>query len=102
MKNSPVCEAAFALALGRVVTCTVRPSDSSDTGAISDTSGAAIPGARVSVTNESTGIKSETVSNTSGNYSVLFLSPGNYRVDVQKDSSRSVRRTGISCKWRRP
>src|SRR5437868_684452 len=59
------------------------------TGAITDSSGAAVPEAKISVTNESTGARSETTSNAAGNYSVLFLQPGSYRVDIQKQSFRA-------------
>src|SRR5262249_23642147 len=65
------------------------------TGTITDSSGAAVPEATISVTNESTGARSETSSNAAGNYSVLFLQPGSYRVEIQKPSFRAVSRTGM-------
>jgi hypothetical protein len=65
------------------------------TGLVTDTSGAAVPGARITVTNEATGIRSETISNDSGIYSVQLLPPGNYRIDVARESLRSISRSGI-------
>lgn len=65
------------------------------TGAVTDASGAVIPGAAVTVTNEQTGIASETVSNHSGDYTVPFLQPGTYRLQAQKQGFRSFTRAGI-------
>jgi hypothetical protein len=65
------------------------------TGTITDTSGSIVPSAVVTVTSESTGVKSEAVSNANGNYTVLFLAPGAYRISVEKESFRRVDRPGI-------
>ena len=55
------------------------------TGVVKDSSGGAVPGATVKVTNEATGVSLETVSNEQGLYRVPALVPGRYRVDVSLD-----------------
>ena len=49
-------------------------------GTITDTSGALIPGAEVTATNEATGVVSTALSNESGIYRYPSLQPGNYDV----------------------
>src|SRR5579863_7412926 len=53
------------------------------TGLISDPANAAIPDAKVTITSEQTGTKHDSVSNGTGEYTVPFLEPGDYDVDVQ-------------------
>jgi hypothetical protein len=65
------------------------------TGTIIDNSGAVVPGARVSITNEATGISSEVTSNAAGHYTVPFLRPGRYRIEVQQEGFRTVSRAGV-------
>src|SRR5581483_2320149 len=65
------------------------------TGSITDASGAVIPGAQITVTNEGTGIKREAKSNELGFYTVPLLPPGNYRVTVQREGFRPIMRSGI-------
>jgi hypothetical protein len=54
-------------------------------GTVHDSSGAVVPGAVVTLTNEDTGFKQTTKSNSTGNYSIVNISPGNYLVSVYKD-----------------
>ena len=49
-------------------------------GTVNDSSGAAVPGATVVVTNQETGVSSETVTGEAGFYRVSALSPGKYKV----------------------
>jgi hypothetical protein len=51
-------------------------------GAVTDQSGSAVPGAKIEVFNPETGVKIETVSNTSGLYTVPGLNYGRYTVTV--------------------
>jgi hypothetical protein len=72
--------AAFALTL-----CAVGLSQStagSIDGILTDQSGAALPNATVTVTNESTGAVRVVVTNAAGVYSLPNLSPGNYRAVI--------------------
>ncbi len=52
-------------------------------GAITDATGSMIAGARITVTETSTGSRTETVSDNSGHYNVPFLLPGDYDVSVK-------------------
>lgn len=49
-------------------------------GQVTDPSGAVIPDAQITVTNQETGVKSTTVSNAGGQYAIPFLIPGKYSI----------------------
>lgn len=51
-------------------------------GAVSDESGARVPGAKIVASNATTGEKRETVSAANGQYVLPFLPPGEYRIEV--------------------
>ena len=53
------------------------------TGTITDTSGAVIANAKITITNEGTSVESHAVSSSVGTYSVKGLNPGKYRVKVE-------------------
>ncbi len=65
-------------------------------GTVSDPSGAAIPGARVIITNSQTKISTSFETDAAGNYVVPYLIPGVYEVSVEKQGFRRVTRTGIT------
>jgi hypothetical protein len=58
-------------------------------GTITDTQGAVIPGAGVSVANIATGVVSTTTTNNSGYYEVQALPIGAYKVTVEKNGFKS-------------
>jgi hypothetical protein len=64
------------------------------TGVVTDASGAAIPDARVTITDEQTGVKTVVGSNSAGNYSTPPLILGRYRVDIEKQGFKVFSRTG--------
>lgn len=55
-------------------------------GTVLDKSGAAVVGAKVTVTNEATGVSRDTLTSGSGFYSIPGLPPGTYKVDVEAAS----------------
>ncbi|MBL8214054.1 MAG: carboxypeptidase regulatory-like domain-containing protein, partial [Bryobacterales bacterium] len=55
------------------------------TGAITDATGAAIPGVQLAVINTATNARRETQTNDAGLYRFPFLPPGIYRVEATKD-----------------
>ena len=57
-------------------------------GTVSDSSGAAVPGAGVTITNVGTNTLIETVSNRVGRFSEVGLPVGNYRIAVKKTGFR--------------
>ena len=76
--------AALALALpfaspaiAQVVTATL-------TGAVTDSSGAMVPEAKVTAIETSTGVSRTTITSADGVYTMPFLAPGIYRVEIQK------------------
>jgi len=74
--------AALLLLVG---TAAAQVSTSRITGTVADESGAVIPGAKVIVSNEATGVKYESTTTDSGNYSFDSLVVGQYTVTVEKD-----------------
>ena len=65
------------------------------TGVVSDTSGAAVPGVRVTASNEATGLIRTASSNLLGDYVIPLLPPGVYRVTVLASGFRPLSRTGV-------
>jgi hypothetical protein len=70
------------------ITATIR-------GTVTDTSGAVVPGASVTVTNENTGFSRSTVTNDVGSYSFVELPHGTYTIDVSLSGFKSAVRKGI-------
>jgi hypothetical protein len=59
-------------------------------GTVMDTSGAVIPGAQVTITDVSTGVRSKTVTSSAGTFTVVGLIPGNYSVVVEAKGFKSA------------
>ena len=66
------------------------------TGAVRDSSGAVVPGAKITITNPTTNVNISAVSNDQGEYTVPSLSPGTYSVRVEKTGFRPAVTNGIS------
>jgi Carboxypeptidase regulatory-like domain len=64
-------------------------------GVVLDTSGAAVVGARMSLTNTGQGLKRATQSNSSGEYEFLALPPGTYTLTAEKEGFARYERTGL-------
>ncbi|HSS96247.1 MAG TPA: carboxypeptidase-like regulatory domain-containing protein, partial [Terriglobales bacterium] len=64
-------------------------------GTVTDSSGAVVPGAKVTITDLGTGSARETTSNAEGGYQVFGLSSGNYRVSVANAGMTTVQVNGI-------
>src|SRR5690349_11194563 len=65
------------------------------TGVVKDASGAVIPGARVQVVNEGSGVAVSAVSNEAGLYHVIGLSPASYRVEAEARGFQKLVHPGI-------
>jgi hypothetical protein len=61
-------------------------------GTITDKSGAVIPGAEVTTREINTGTTNHTTSNSTGLYTIPFLSPGTYSLEVKADGFQSAQR----------
>jgi hypothetical protein len=65
------------------------------TGVVSDSSGAAIPSASVTATNVATMEKRAMETSNEGSYQFVNLTPGTYRVDVEKPGFKHVTRESV-------
>src|SRR5260370_24562833 len=65
-------------------------------GTVTDSSGAVIPGAKVTVTNEATNITLNFTTNEAGNFVAPSVSVGSYSVRVDQEGFRPYRKTGIA------
>ncbi len=65
------------------------------TGIVTDSSGSAVPSAKVSITDEKTGTRIEVGTNGAGNYSTPPLILGTYTVQVEKEGFKTSTTKGI-------
>ncbi len=64
-------------------------------GLVTDANKAAIPGAKIKVTNERTGVSVEVATTSEGLYTVPYLNPDTYTVEVSAAGFKGARHTGI-------
>ncbi len=64
-------------------------------GTVRDTSGAAVPAASVTITNEGTGVQAATRSNADGSFVVSGLTVGTYTIKVSKQGFQTFLESGI-------
>ena len=69
--------------------------DTAIVGTVTDRSGAVIPGAKVTVTSVSTGVAKSAVTTATGEYTVNYLPPGSYNVEVTANGFATTRQQGI-------
>jgi hypothetical protein len=65
-------------------------------GMITDQSGAAIPGAKITATETGTGTKSATISEATGAYTIPFLAPGQYTITAEAPGFKEFVRKGVT------
>ncbi len=85
----------LACTLGASILLHAQSRDSAMVGTISDSSGAVVPGARVTVTNAGTGETFTYTTGESGEYVVLNLLYGDYRIQVEKSGFKTSTREGV-------
>ncbi|MBV9610998.1 MAG: carboxypeptidase regulatory-like domain-containing protein [Acidobacteriaceae bacterium] len=81
--------------LGRVM---AQEAHGSISGTVTDPSGAAVPDAHVTAQNVATGVPIRTKTNSTGDYSLLYLIPGQYSLTVEHPSFEKLVRTGIDIR----
>jgi hypothetical protein len=86
----------FSLAILVSARLLAQGTDARITGIVTDQSKAVIHGAQVIATNEDTGVRYESPSNSSGIYLLPSLPPGNYRVEVQSSGFKSIIKPGLT------
>ncbi len=99
--NIPLIRTIVLLLLGLLVPGSLAYSQVSTanvTGNITDSVGALLPGAQLTLTNTSTGVQRKTVSNATGSYSFDFVPIGNYSIDVTAAGFQGQRKTDILLK----
>src|SRR5262249_25629156 len=60
-----------------------------------DPSGAAVAGATVKATYSQTGVSRQSETNADGYYTIPFLLPGNYDIEVQREGFKLARQTSV-------
>src|SRR6516164_5249549 len=72
-----------------------QDTNASLSGTVTDPSNAAIPNAKLALTNSATGFQSSFVSDETGAYTFRNLTPGTYKIDVSAPGFKSSTQTGI-------
>ncbi len=67
-------------------------------GRVTDTSGAVVPGVKITVTHTATNTSTTTTANEEGNYAALYLNPGEYTVTAEAAGFRTAVRKGIEVR----
>src|ERR1043166_3627273 len=65
-------------------------------GAVRDSAGLVVPGAKIVVTHDATGRRVEARSNDTGDYLALSLVPGAYTLTVEKEGFKKFVRQGVA------
>ncbi|MEA2541989.1 MAG: hypothetical protein QOH35_3355 [Acidobacteriaceae bacterium] len=92
-----VCWMAVLVCLPVLLCGTIQAQSSygSSVGTITDSSGAVVPGAAVTLTNIDTGDRRTATTNAGGDYQFVNLPPGNYKVDVAATGFKHFTRTNV-------
>jgi len=91
---------AMAISLAAVHLAAQNTSGGEIRGVVLDTSGAAIPGAAITVTNTATSVITNLTSNDTGVYDAVSLTPGTYTITFARAASRSLSRATLICPWK--
>ncbi len=83
------------LVLAAIFALSALAQTASVTGRITDNSGAIVPSVVIVLTNEGTGIDSRTDSNSEGYFRIPSLTPGKYRVRVEKSGFKPIVESGL-------
>jgi hypothetical protein len=67
-------------------------------GRVLDESGAVLPGVTVTVTHKDTNVSNNTVTNQTGDYSILYLTPGLYSVGAELQGFKKVLRDNVEVR----
>src|ERR1700755_1747684 len=64
-------------------------------GAVTDATGASVAGAKITVTETHTNVKTQVVSESTGQYTAPFLLPGDYDITAQMQGFKEFIRKGV-------
>ena len=95
----------FIAAVAVLLAVSVQPALAQDlrgkiAGTVADASGAVIPGANVTLSNDNTNVSSSTQTSAAGQYLFDFLLPGTYTITVESEGFRSFRQQNILVQTR--
>ncbi len=76
---------AICVGLSSIATAQAGSAAAALNGTVRDASGAVVPDAAITLQNAGTGFKQVTQSNSTGNYTLVNISPGHYIASVSKD-----------------
>ena len=95
-KLKPRCTFILLLLLALVSTIAYAQETASIVGTVTDPTGAAVPSAKITITNTQTGIVRNTTTNDTGNYAARELPIGRYDVQVEVPGFKAFKTTGIT------
>jgi hypothetical protein len=95
MKRALLTCALISILLSAAIRVNAQTATGQITGTIKDATGAVVPGAKVTVTSEQTGLTRDSVSNGSGDYSFTLLPVGVYSVSAAQPGFQTAKRSGI-------
>ncbi len=72
------------------------------TGTVTDSNGAVIPGAKVTITNQGTSVVTRTATGGVGTYSIVGLNPGAYSIAVEAPGFKKSVQTGVQVEVSTP
>jgi hypothetical protein len=90
-RNTAVLVGLLILAMN----CIAQVEQGAITGVVTDASGAVIPKAKISATNQATGVVATAGTTDDGYYKIPYLLPGNYDVVIEKDGFAVSRVTAV-------
>lgn len=99
--SKPTRIAGLPIAIVLLLLCCSTPrifaqANAGITGTVTDSSGAVIPGAKVTITNEGTSVASHTVTSSAGTYAVTGLTPGKYSVTAEASGFKKGVQTHVN------
>src|ERR1035441_3519610 len=97
-RTYPMWRISLLLMLGLVLLSTVAYSQetASIVGTVTDQTGAAVPGAKITITNMDTGIVRSSTSNSTGSYNAPELAVGKYKVRVEAAGFKAYEQVGVA------
>ncbi|MBO0726669.1 MAG: carboxypeptidase regulatory-like domain-containing protein, partial [Blastocatellia bacterium] len=100
---SPSTGARITLIAATIVACAAATGLSQEfrgsiTGRVTDNNGAAVTKAAITITNTATNVSSSTATNGDGDYTALYLIPGNYSVTVEAAGFKKSTRQNVEIR----
>src|SRR5438270_11007660 len=96
MRNQVVCSLMLVLLLDCAGMLQAQSATGQITGTVKDASGALVPNAKVTLTNQQTGITREAKTNDTGAYTFPLLPVGMYSVAAEQQGFRMAKRSDIN------